>query len=458
MSAKTPAHLQKDFREISGWGRYPRGRGLVVRPETIEEVEPAIFESVIARGQGRSYGNAAMNEGGVVMMTEKLDRVISFDERNGWLTAEAGMTLDEVFRNFLPRGWFPSVTPGTRFVSLGGCVAADVHGKNHHHDGTFGANVREIEIAMADGSRVRCSPERNAELFFATLGGMGLTGVITEVTYRLIPVESAYVVVRHNKARDLDASLSLLEGEEWDDRYSVAWIDCLARGRALGRSVLMSGHHARREEISGKIEEPLKLKERGKLNLPFDFPQWVLNSLTISAFNRFYYLWQGAKREPFVTDYATFFHPLDSINNWNRMYGRRGFIQYQCVLPPQESSEGLRKLLEELARERRASFLAVLKRFGAQNQGMLSFPMEGYTLALDMPVSDGGLFPFLDRLDEIVLKHGGRVYLAKDTRVKAETFRRMYPRFSEWEQVKRKVDAENRFNSDLARMLEIGTQ
>ena len=458
MSTKRAARLQKDFRELSGWGRYPRSYAAIVSPETIEEVEPSSYESMIARGQGRSYGNAAMNEGGVVMMTEKLDRPISFDERTGWLTAEAGMTLAEVFQKFLPRGWFPSVTPGTRFVSLGGCVAAGVHGKNHHHDGTFGANLREIEIVLADGSRVRSSPEKNSELFWATVGGMGLTGVITEVTYRLVPVESAYVVVRHDKARDLDASLSLLEGEEWDDRYTVAWIDCLAKGRALGRSVLMRGHHAQAAELSRKIKEPLLLKERGKLNLPFDLPQWVLNSLTISAFNQFYYLWQGAKREPFVTDYATFFHPLDSINNWNRMYGRRGFIQYQCVLPPVESLEGLRKLLEELARERRASFLAVLKRFGPQNQGLLSFPMEGYTLALDMPVSDAGLFRFLDRLDEIVLGHGGRVYLAKDTRVKAETFRRMYPKFSEWEKIKRKVDPENRFQSDLGRMLGIGSK
>lgn len=457
MSTKRAAHLQKDFKEISGWGRYPRGHASVVRPERREEVEPCEFASLIARGQGRSYGNAAMNEGGVVMMTERLDRVISFDERTGWLTAEAGMTLAEVFKKFLPRGWFPSVTPGTKFVSLGGCVAADVHGKNHHHDGTFGANVREIELVMADGSRVRCGPEENSELFWATVGGMGLTGVISEVTYRLIPVESAYVSVRHTKARDLEASLSLLEDEAWDDRYTVAWIDCLARGRSLGRSVLMRGHHARRDELPSKIREPLLLKESAKLNLAFDFPQWVLNSLTISAFNQFYYLWQGAKREPFLTDYSTFFHPLDRLKNWNRMYGRRGFIQYQCVLPPKESGEGLRRLLEELARERRASFLAVLKRFGPQNLGLLSFPMEGYTLALDMPVSDG-LLSFLDRLDEIVLSHGGRVYLAKDTRVKAENFRRMYTRFSEWEEIKRRVDPENRFQSDLSRMLGIGVR
>ncbi|HEX8707281.1 MAG TPA: FAD-binding oxidoreductase [Pyrinomonadaceae bacterium] len=443
-------------KEISGWGRYPRQHARLTRPERIAEAVPPAAGSMIARGQGRSYGNAAMLADGLVMLTERLNRFLDFDEQTGVLRAEAGTTLAEVLEVFVPRGWFLPVTPGTKFVSLGGAVAADVHGKNHHRDGTFGDYVSELELVLADGSRRRCSPHLNADLFRATVGGMGLTGIITEVTFQLIPVETAYMAVQHHRARDLDASLALLEDKERDDKYTVAWIDCLARGRRLGRSVLMRGHHARGGELPAKLTEPLRLKTRRRLNLPFDLPSWALNSLTVAAFNRLYYHWQGAKKRSFVTDYESYFYPLDSIGNWNRLYGRRGFVQYQCLLPTTGARGGLRILLEELARSRRASFLAVLKRFGAEGAGLLSFPAEGYTLALDLPVSDPELFPFLDRLDQIVLRHGGRVYLAKDTRVQAETFRRMYPRFDEWARLKAEFDPFNRFNSELSRMLGIG--
>ncbi|HEV7860904.1 MAG TPA: FAD-binding oxidoreductase [Pyrinomonadaceae bacterium] len=438
---------------MSGWGRYPRALSAVVCPSSLSEVEPPATGHMIAHGQGRSYGDAALVQNGVLMLTERLDRVICFDEETGLLRAEAGMTLDQILEAFVSRGWFPPVTPGTKFVSLGGCVAADVHGKNHHRDGTFGSYVRELEVVLADGSRRVCSPLEDAELFWATVGGMGLTGIITVVALQLIPVESAHVSVQHHRAKDLDASLKLLEDSATDDRYTVAWIDCLAGGRALGRSVLMRGHHATRAELPAQVTEPLRLKTQGQRNLPFDFPDWVLNPLTMSAFNNLYYWRQGARKRPFITSCETFFYPLDIIGNWNRMYGKRGFVQYQCVFPTQTARRGLQTLLEKLSASRRASFLAVLKRFGPESQGLLSFPLEGYTLSLDLPLGDAALFPFLDQLDAIVLEHGGRVYLAKDARLKTETFQAMYPRLPAWKRIKARVDPLNRFTSDLARRL-----
>ncbi len=440
---------------LSGWGRYPRTLSTVVCPANVTDVAPPATGHMIARGQGRAYGNAAMSKDGLVLLTKQLKRILAFDERSGILTAEAGVTLAEILEEFVPRGWFPMVTPGTKFVSLGGCVAADVHGKNHHRVGTFGAHVAGLELVLADGTRRRCSPEKDAELFWATIGGMGLTGVITEVAFQLRRIESAYMIVQHKRAHNLDASLDQLEAEESDDEYTVAWIDCLARGKKLGRSILMRGHHARRAELPASIAKPLEIKQRGDYKLAFDFPAWALNASTVKLFNNFYYKWQGAKRDAFVADYNSFFYPLDWLGNWNRLYGARGFMQYQCVLPTNTARVGLKLLLEALAQSRRASFLAVLKRFGAEGKGLLSFPMAGYTLALDMPLGDPELFGFLEQLDEIVLTHGGRIYLAKNPRVAAETFRRMYPRYAEWLCIKSRLDANDCWRSDLSRELEI---
>jgi FAD/FMN-containing dehydrogenase len=442
--------------EISGWGRYPRGRARVLRPERIKEAVPTPEGPMIARGQGRSYGNAAMSTGGSVMLTERLNRFLGFDESSGVLRAEAGATIAEVLETFVPRGWFPAVTPGTKFVSLGGCVAADVHGKNHHRVGTLGNHVVEIELVLANGERRRCSPQQESELFWATVGGMGLTGIITEVSLKLIPIETAYVVVQTHLARNLEESLALFEEEESDDEYSVAWLDCAARGASFGRSVLTRGRHARISDLPSGTHQPLEPKPSPQRNLPFDFPGWFLKPWSVSLFNRLYYSAQSRRKKSFVTTCESFFYPLDRLGNWNRMYGKRGFVQYQCVVPSAQARKGLQLVLEEVARSGRGSFLTVLKRLGGEGHGLLSFPVEGYTLTLDLPVSDPGLFPFLDRLDEMVVDHGGRVYLAKDTRLKAETFRTMYPRFGEWQRIKSAIDRGNRFDSDLARMLAMG--
>lgn len=449
---------------LSGWGRYPVQSCELERPERYADLHSGAA-SVIARGQGRSYGDAALNENRRVLLTGRVNRLLEFDVEKGILRAEAGATLAEILEVIVPKGWFLPVTPGTKFVSLGGCVAADVHGKNHHHDGSFGDHVVAIELILADGSRVTCSAAGNADLFWATVGGMGLTGIIGEVALRLIPIASSYMMVRHHAAANLEQLFQHLQNPAMDDRYTVAWIDSMAGGAQLGRGIAMCGHHAAKEELpvglslsSSNSEELVGGRSHKKYAraIPFDFPAWVLNSLSIGAFNAFYYQREGKKQQPFLAGYDPYFYPLDAIGQWNRLYGKRGFVQYQCVIPDAAAFDGIKALLQELSGSHRPSFLAVLKRFGAQGRGLLSFPMAGYTLALDLPIRDVGLFVLLDRLDEIVLRHGGRVYLAKDARLSAESFRAMYPHYGEWLKIKNAVDPQNRFSSSLSRRLGIG--
>jgi decaprenylphospho-beta-D-ribofuranose 2-oxidase len=440
------------IKPVSGWGRYPVQSCELIRPERYAELKPST-ERVIVRGQGRSYGDASLNADARVILSERLNRILAFDPNKGLLRAEAGITLQEILEIVVPRGWFLPVTPGTKYASLGGCVAADVHGKNHHGAGSFSAHVQEIEMVLADGTRTCCAAEQDADLFWATAGGMGLTGIIAEVTLRLMPIESGRMIVQHRAANDLEAGFKLLDSADFDDVYTVAWIDCLARGRSLGRSIVMRAHHASRAELPpAERAQPFERPARRLRRMPFDLPSWVLNPLTVNAFNQLYYWTQGRKQAPFPADYDGYFYPLDAIADWNRLYGKKGFVQYQCVLPG-AAVDDMRCILEMLAASRRASFLAVLKRFGAAGKGMLSFPCPGYTLALDLPVKDAGLFELLDRLDEIVLAAGGRVYLAKDCRLAAATFRAMYPRYNEWLAVKRAVDPGNRFSSSLSRRI-----
>lgn len=439
--------------KISGWGRYPVQSCELARPERYADLG-SHAESMIARGQGRSYGDAALNENGRVILTERVNRLLELDAAQGILRAEAGATLAEILRVIVPKGWFLPVTPGTKFVSLGGCVAADVHGKNHHHEGSFGEHVVNLEIILAGGVRTRCSPTEHAELFWATVGGMGLTGIIGEVTLKLIPIQSPFIQVRHHVAESLEQMFRLMQDATTDDRYTVAWIDSMARGTRLGRGVVMCGHHASKDELPSHLHRHSKAES--SLTIPFDFPSWMLNSLSISAFNALYYQKEGSKSKSFLSSYAPYFYPLDSIGAWNRMYGKRGFVQYQCVIPDNNSFNGIKALLQKLSNSRRPSFLAVLKRLGAASKGLLSFPMAGYTLALDLPIRDEGLFALLNELDEIVLHHGGRVYLAKDARLSADSFRAMYPRYEEWLKIKNAVDPENKFSSSLSRRLGIG--
>jgi FAD/FMN-containing dehydrogenase len=386
---------------------------------------------------------------------ERLNRCIAFDEKSGLLRAEGGLSLKEILDVFVPRGWFLPVTPGTKYATLGGCVACDVHGKNHHGEGTISKHITEIELLLADGTLRRCSPLQYPDLFWATVGGMGLTGIITEVAIQLKKIPSAYIRARHRVAPDLEAAMKLLSGEGSQDLYSVAWIDCLASGSRLGRSVVMTGHHAEQSALPAGVRDPYQFCERRPLSVPFTMPTWLLNPWTVKAFNACYGAIQGKKDAPFTVDYDRYFYPLDAVQNWNRIYGKRGFLQYQCVLPCETAAEGLRILLEKLTASRRPSFLAVLKRFGPGGSGMLSFPMEGYTLALDLSYHPS-LFSLLESLDEEVVARGGRVYLAKDARLSSSHFQAMYPRLKEWLAVKQKIDPGGKFSSDLSQRLGIG--
>ena len=444
------------IKPISGWGRYPIQPCELERPERYADLRASPdtgTSTVIARGQGRSYGDAALNQNGRVILTERIDRMLSFDVKLGILKAEAGTTLADILPVIVKQGWFLPVTPGTKFVSLGGCIAADVHGKNHHHVGSFAKHVRGIELIMADGSQKSCSATENTEIFWATVGGMGLTGIIGEVTLQLVPIQTSKMQVQQHAAKNLEQLFNLLQDPSLDDHYSVAWIDCLATGEQLGRGIAMFAHHATSSEYPNK--NPLVSKPRRMRSLPFDFPAWVLNPFSISLFNKFFYSKESRKKTPFLSDYDSYFYPLDAIGNWNRMYGKRGFVQYQCVIPDKTALVGITALLNTLSGSRRASFLAVLKRFGEQGEGLLSFPEPGYTLALDLPLRDKGLFSLLDKLDNIVLEHGGRVYLAKDSRLSAESFKTMYPRYEAWLKIKQTLDPAHRFTSSLARRLGI---
>jgi FAD/FMN-containing dehydrogenase len=436
---------------LTGWGRHPVEEGRVLRPERYRDLARP-EAACLPRGLGRSYGDAALNAGGPVLSTARLDRLIAFDSASGLLEAEGGVTFDRILRTFLPRGWFLPVTPGTRFVTLGGALAADVHGKNHHVDGALGRHVTALELFAPDGERRWCGPEENADVFHATLGGMGLTGTLGAASLRLLPVESPAMVVRHAGAKDLEASFRLLAEQAPEDRYTVAWIDGLAKGASLGRSVFMAGRHARKGELGAPGLEGASLREP-RFALPFDLPGFTLNRASVGLFNALYFHSQSRKTKPFLSSLDAFFYPLDAVRDWNRMYGADGFVQYQCVLPEGTAFDGMKALLELISGGGQASFLAVLKRFGPGGEGPLSFPMEGFTLALDLPFRGEATLALLAKLDARVLRDGGRVYLAKDAHLAPEAFRAMYPRFGEWFDVKQRLDPEWRVQSSLSRRL-----
>ena len=428
---------------VSGWGRHPVAVGTVARPERLRL--PPDGRPILPRGLGRSYGDAAVPSapGARVLETVRADRVLAFDAGSGALTCEAGLALDEIVRIFLPRGWFPPVTPGTRFVTVGGCVACDVHGKNHHRDGSFGSFVDRLVVEVADGRVVECGLHRERELFLATVGGMGLTGLITEVTLRLQPVESGWMAVETAPVAGLTAMLDGLRDAAKDWQYTVGWIDCLARGAALGRGILMRGRHAGRGAApAGPPPEP------PRLSVPLNAPEWLLSPLLMRAFNTAYY--RSRARHPGgsarIVPYHGFFYPLDAIGDWNRLYGRRGFLQYQCVVP-RAAGAAVAELLERLAAAGAASFLAVIKDCGPESDAYLSFPLEGTTLALDLPYRGPATEALVHELNAVVIAAGGRVYLAKDAVTRAEDFARMVPRLDQWRRIRDAWDPERRFRS-----------
>ncbi len=460
---------------LTGWGRTAPSSATVVRPRNEIEVLAELSglneagEKVVARGLGRSYGDAAQNAGGVVFDLTTMNDVVAVDLHAGEVTVAAGISLDTLMRSYLPSGWFVPVTPGTRYVTVGGAIAADIHGKNHHADGSFSAKVRSFNLATASGI-VRVSREAHPELFWATVGGMGLTGIITEVTIAMTPVETSSMVVETERAANLDDLMSKMESRDNEFRYSVAWLDCTTQGSSLGRGVLTRGNHALRSDLPSENHDPgaagrswhhedesadiLGFDPKTVLKAPKLFPSGLLNPLTVKAFNELWYRKAPKRPRTSVESIASFFHPLDGVDRWNYLYGPKGFLQYQFAIPF-GAEDGLRMIVAKLVGSGYASFLAVLKRFGPGNEAPLSFPIAGWTLALDLPAGPAGLSRLLDELDEIVCACEGRVYLAKDSRLRPELMESMYPRLSQWRDTVRTYDPYGVFCSDLSRRLDL---
>ena len=431
-------------KKIANWGNYP-----VIEADEryftfTDQLRNAVKNSgsLIARGNGRCYGDASL--AAATICTIKYNNVLSFDRQSGIFECESGITLDQVLDIIVPAGWFLPVTPGTKYITVGGAVASDVHGKNHHVEGSFSNHIVEMEIMAADGSLIRVSSTERADLFEATCGGMGLTGIITRVAFRLKKIESSYISQKQIKAKNLQELISLFE-EYKHYTYSMAWIDCLQKGDSFGRGILIVGEHAPLNALSAERRaNPLKLPSKTRITFPFNLPSWVLNTFTVKVFNALYYAKNLKREQDSIVPYEPFFYPLDAILHWNRGYGKPGFVQYQFVLPL-KAKDGLVNILQRISSKGLGSFLAVLKVFGKQ-ESMISFPFEGYTLALDFPVRPG-LFEFLDELDQVVLANGGRLYLSKDARMKPSVLHAGYPRLQEFKAVLEQYNPQRKFRS-----------
>lgn len=421
--------------QLNSWGMYPiiKNKSLIFSDEKQLKNYLANLTYAIPFGNGRSYGDSALNKN--IIYCKPYNYFLGFDEINGIVHLQSGVLLSEIIECFVPRGWFLKITPGTKFITVGGAIASDVHGKNHHVEGCFSECVVEMRIMLPSGEIQTCG--KGDELFRATCGGMGLTGVILEAKISLKRIKSKYINQTTIKTKNLKETFDAFEKYAYLP-YSVAWIDCLAKGGNIGRGLVMAGDFA--------DDGDLNLKEKKKLNIPFNFPSFTLNNLSVKAFNWLYYNKAPNGVSQQTVDIDTFFYPLDSINNWNRIYGTGGFTQYQFILPKEVSYEGLYEILGTIADSGKGSFLAVLKLYGKANDNYLSFPMEGYSLALDFKI-EKGLFELLDRLDQIVVRYGGRIYLAKDVRVSKEIFEKGYPMIEKFRSFRKRIGADKVFQS-----------
>ncbi|MGB2940638.1 MAG: FAD-binding oxidoreductase [Candidatus Dormiibacterota bacterium] len=444
-------------QQLTGWGRTAPTLADVRRPQRADEIATLLSQApsrgAIPRGLGRSYGDAAQNGGGLVIETGELDGIVKFDPDQGVATGKSGLSLAALIRAVLPLGWFIPVSPGTRQVTLGGAVAADVHGKNQHRDGNFCDHVEAIEL-HSPARAGTITRDSDADVFAATAGGMGLTGVISTVRLQLLRVETAWMVARVRRLPNLEALLA--EMTDLDDKfqYSVAWVDCRARGRNLGRAVLTLGDHARLDDLDPKKrrQDPLRYRDSTWMRVPWELPSGVLNPASLAAFNEVVYRRAPATARTGLTGIGPFFYPLDVVSGWNRVYGKRGFLQYQFVVPF-GAEQVLREALDMLSQAGSPPSLSVLKRFGRKAFGHLGFPMPGWTFALDVPVGSDDLERALCSLDQSVAEAGGRVYLAKDSRLRRELLPVMYPRLAEWRAVQAELDPGGVLQSDLSRRL-----
>jgi decaprenylphospho-beta-D-ribofuranose 2-oxidase len=416
-------------KSIQNWGNYPIIESDFFEPSNFNELPQIIgqHDTLISRGNGRCYGDSALQK--TIVSTLKMNKFLSFDKKLGIIKMESGVLLSDILKVIVPHGFFLPVTPGTKWITIGGAIASNIHGKNHHKEGSISNFVISLDIITENGETTTCSKSKNSDLFSQTIGGMGLTGIITTVTIQLKFIESAYIKQKTLKAKNLDEVLDYFERYN-DFTYSVAWIDCLKKGKGMGRSILMLGEHAKLNELPANLENSLKIHSNKQINIPIYFPNFSLNSTTISIFNELYYHKLLAKEKNNVVHYDSFFYPLDILNNWNRIYGTNGFTQYQFVIPFKNGREGLTKIMKEITESGCGSFLAVLKTFGKKDENVspLSFPEEGYTLALDFKITPK-VFALLDRLDQIVLEYKGKLYLTKDVRMSKNLFNITYKDF-----------------------------
>jgi decaprenylphospho-beta-D-ribofuranose 2-oxidase len=440
---------------LYGWGRTSPSRpDRVAQPAREDDARAALLAAdgrgALARGLGRAYGDAAQNAGGTILDMTALNRVHELDVESGRVTLDAGVSLGALLEAIVPQGWFLPVSPGTKFVTVGGAIACDVHGKNHHVDGSFCRHVLALDLLLPTGEVRTLTPD--SDEFWATAGGLGLTGVVLRATIQLAPIDSAWMLVDTERATALDDALARFQATDARYRYSVAWIDCLARGRRLGRAVLLRANHARRDETPpGQRSAPLEPARRRALRAPGWVPSGLVNRWSIAAFNEAYFRRAPREERARPKPFDRYFYPLDGINGWNVLYGRSGFVQYQLVVPL-GAEQTLRTALERLSSEGCPSFLAVLKGFGDE-QGLISFPMRGWTLALDDPAGMPELPRLLDELDQLVADAGGRIYLAKDARLRPDLLERMYPNLSNWREVRDRLDPAGVLQSDLSRRI-----
>ncbi|TVZ04395.1 FAD-binding oxidoreductase [Trebonia kvetii] len=455
---------------LTGWGRIAPTTAELAAPATDAEAaallrrvardadRPGGQPAVIARGLGRSYNNAAQSAGGLVISTGRLNGIVSLDPATGVVVAEAGVSLEQLMVAGLPHGWFVPVSPGTRQVTVGGAIAADVHGKNHHVAGSFASHVTSFDILFPSADQDEphtVTPQADPELFWATAGGLGLTGFITRATIQLKRVESSLVKVVTVKTRDVDETMAVLAEHDKKYGYTVAWSDDLASGGSLGRSIITSGDFATLADLDDRQRsDPFRFDPRARIGAPGFIPPGLMNRHSIRLANAVWYAKAPRHREHELQTISQFFHPLDGIRNWNRVYGPGGFRQYQYVLPF-GAEAAVRRSFEMVSAHRAPSFVTVLKRFGQADPGLLSFPAPGWTLALDFPARTPGLGPLLDELDRLVVANGGRVYLAKDSRVSAARLEEMYPRLPEFRKLRAELDPKGTLASDLSRRLNL---